>query len=460
MSNISYNKALLLSMCSHLKGAEYIKNLSDLSEDQLKTMIRENSSMNFKELPILTAKWICKQALTHGLNRYPEAKKYIDPEQIEIAITDEEAMCILDSENAGPAKKKSLYFIVASNIIKDVMGKSLSNFKAAVLGGKSDKPISIPQFEMTVEEPKRIETVADMPKEVVSSFDGGFDALIKQQNKTSEKLKNAQKFQGTISSFSAMDVDPKQNSEVSIMTAPPYVGEYNPLISEAVDYSEPGYYSAPSYTGTESRNSSKASSTVASKTSKFSKVSAVSNRSKSSETNVEEFVKESLVQANIDQINNGSKALSSHSSIASLTKSQASSIRASVTSITKSRASSSRASITSRSNVSSSISKVSKHSLPIESKVDVMINKTISAGSSISKTSKASSVKTEPKVNIISNVVVQEKFNNHPVLIDNMFNDDADDIKPDDSISNVGSIIESDLDDDEFVARPSFVKNN
>lgn len=127
---MSYNKALLLSMCSRIKGASVINNLQELDEDQLKQIIRENCNMKFRELPILAMKWVVKNGAIFVSSKFPESKQFIDPGNIIIGITQDEEMCLIeDLKNKSNIQRKNVYVLSAMNILKDLFGKSLEKLQ-------------------------------------------------------------------------------------------------------------------------------------------------------------------------------------------------------------------------------------------------------------------------------------------------------------------------------------------
>lgn len=123
----TYTKALLLSMCSKIKGADVIGNFENLNEERLKSLLREHNRLRFKELPVLAMKWVMKAGANQVAQRFPEVKKYINPENIEVALTDEEALCIIEDSKGGSGKRQNVYMVSAMNVMKDLLGASLSN---------------------------------------------------------------------------------------------------------------------------------------------------------------------------------------------------------------------------------------------------------------------------------------------------------------------------------------------
>lgn len=146
----SYNKALLLSMCSKIRGGSLIKNLGELTEDQLKDILRENGSLRFKEMPILAMKWFIKAGASYATKRFDGLKAFIDPNNIEVKITHEEYMCLLESNADLATKTQNIYLMAAMNIAKDLLGNSLSNLADLTSGVDN---VELPQIDLQVKDP-------------------------------------------------------------------------------------------------------------------------------------------------------------------------------------------------------------------------------------------------------------------------------------------------------------------
>lgn len=129
----TFKRAALFQACKRSAILSNIK-FETANTDTLIELVNHNNSHSVRELPILVSKAITKTLLAVIVGRFPKLKTYINPENIQVRIEDDEMAYLI----ATPAKRpSSIITIVVKNIALNAIGSSIEAFKDTLLKGNA-----------------------------------------------------------------------------------------------------------------------------------------------------------------------------------------------------------------------------------------------------------------------------------------------------------------------------------
>lgn len=137
-----YRKHALLNYIRKDKVAtEYLKTTppNQLDEEVLERFYRVHQALNSKLIMIKLGKGIVKQSCLFAKSKFEQKLsflKYITPENINVDVTDEEYLALIQQINSSKTQGSNLYLIVGKNIIIGLLNINLDHFNNA-LGGET-----------------------------------------------------------------------------------------------------------------------------------------------------------------------------------------------------------------------------------------------------------------------------------------------------------------------------------
>lgn len=126
----------IVRSCPNLNSID----LNNLSELELRKLINSNARTSIDEMPIIIGKVVIKNAMKLGVDSFPKAKKYIDPESIRVEVTPDEQLILAAKKKFDPNSIPSLPITVIKNIFTDLIGTNLDLWRSHLTNLDKNNP--------------------------------------------------------------------------------------------------------------------------------------------------------------------------------------------------------------------------------------------------------------------------------------------------------------------------------
>lgn len=125
----AFERAALYETCQNSKILRHLE-LNNLNTDTIRELINKNNNLQICQVPIILSKAAVKFILTFIVDKFPSAKKFITPENIQVRVESDELICL---KNSNTFASNNIVFIVAKNIIISCIGVTFDDLQDVLI---------------------------------------------------------------------------------------------------------------------------------------------------------------------------------------------------------------------------------------------------------------------------------------------------------------------------------------
>lgn len=128
-STDAFTRATLYHSCLKSDILKHI-DIDNADLDTLRDLVNKHSLLNSRKLPIIISKLLTKKCLEFAINKFPNLKNTLTPQNIRIDVEDDELAYLMNSTSSF---KPNIVCLVTKNIAVSLLGSSIEAFKTHLL---------------------------------------------------------------------------------------------------------------------------------------------------------------------------------------------------------------------------------------------------------------------------------------------------------------------------------------
>lgn len=137
-STEAFTRATLYHSCLKSDILKHV-DIDNADLDTLRDLVNKHSLLNSRKLPIIISKLLTKKCLEFVINKFPNLKNTLTPQNIRIDVEDDELAYLMNSTSNF---KPNIVCLVTKNIVVSLLGSSIEAFKTHLLNNSESESSS------------------------------------------------------------------------------------------------------------------------------------------------------------------------------------------------------------------------------------------------------------------------------------------------------------------------------
>lgn len=137
-STEAFTRATLYHSCLKSDILKHV-DIDNADLDTLRDLVNKHSLLNSRKLPIIISKLLTKKCLEFVINKFPNLKNTLTPQNIRIDVEDDELAYLMNSTSSF---KPNIVCLVTKNIVISLLGSSIEAFKTHLINSSESESSS------------------------------------------------------------------------------------------------------------------------------------------------------------------------------------------------------------------------------------------------------------------------------------------------------------------------------